>query len=131
MTKSSFPHFPCFVHAQTLLELEKSWDEKTQNTYQTSDVPMSSRFYLQDERKKKLQTFVQSSQFSQAHQRAERTDPDHCGAISGLSDDVVADDDKKLAYDDVTTIVKELIAKNPNAKLFVTGHSLGGPLANL
>ncbi|KAL3681657.1 hypothetical protein R1sor_024613 [Riccia sorocarpa] len=77
--------------------------------------------------RKTMDTFVDMC----ANSCQRRTDPDHCGAISGLSDAVVADDDKKLAYDDVTATVKELIAKNPDAKLFVTGHSLGGALANL
>jgi hypothetical protein len=48
---------------------------------------------------------------------------------SGLSQDVI--NDKILAYDDVTKVVKEFLEMNPNAKLFITGHSLGGALAML
>ncbi|CAM6100070.1 unnamed protein product [Calypogeia fissa] len=50
---------------------------------------------------------------------------------SGLPTDIIEDQDKILAYDDITKVVKGLLAENPNAKLFITGHSLGGALAML
>ncbi|KAL3681759.1 hypothetical protein R1sor_024715 [Riccia sorocarpa] len=48
--------------------------------------------------------------------------------MSGIAHD---QENKKLAYDHITATVKEIMKKNPEAKLFVTGHSLGGALANL
>ncbi|BBN05461.1 hypothetical protein MPTK1_3g13260 [Marchantia polymorpha subsp. ruderalis] len=48
---------------------------------------------------------------------------------SGLSAEVRRN--RQLAYDKATAVVKELMAANPEAKLFVTGHSLGGSLAAL
>ncbi|KAL2620313.1 hypothetical protein R1flu_000518 [Riccia fluitans] len=77
--------------------------------------------------RKRMETFV--SMCDRA--RSQRTNSHSDSAMSGLPADVVADQDKKLAYDDVTLKVKELISQNPDAKLFVTGHSLGGALANL
>ncbi|KAL2620314.1 hypothetical protein R1flu_000519 [Riccia fluitans] len=61
----------------------------------------------------------------------QRTNAHHGSAMSGLPADVVADKEKPLAYDDVTSEVKKLMSQNPAAKLFVTGHSLGGALANM
>ncbi len=52
-------------------------------------------------------------------------------ATSGLSDEIIANDDQKLAYDDITKKVAEIIHDNPDAKVFITGHSLGGALATL
>ncbi|KAG0582718.1 hypothetical protein KC19_3G080000 [Ceratodon purpureus] len=52
-------------------------------------------------------------------------------ATSGLSQEVIDDPDKVLAYDEITKQVSMLLLDNPNAKLFVTGHSLGGALAAL
>jgi hypothetical protein len=50
---------------------------------------------------------------------------------SGLSQKIIDDPDKPLAYDEITQQVSMLLHDNPNAKLFVTGHSLGGALAAL
>lgn len=44
---------------------------------------------------------------------------------------MIEDQDKLLAYDDVTAVVRELLGKHPSAKVYVTGHSLGGALAVL
>ncbi len=52
-------------------------------------------------------------------------------ATSGLSDEIIANDDQKLAYDEITKKVAEIIHDNPDAKVFITGHSLGGALATL
>lgn len=52
-------------------------------------------------------------------------------ATSGLPDSIVNDDNKLLAYDDITKQVALLLHDNPKAKLFITGHSLGGALAAL
>ncbi|CAM6032373.1 unnamed protein product [Sphagnum compactum] len=52
-------------------------------------------------------------------------------STSGLSDEIIANDDQKLAYDDITKKVAEIIHDNPDAKVFITGHSLGGALATL
>lgn len=52
-------------------------------------------------------------------------------ATSGLPDDIIADENKLLAYDDITKQVALLLHDNPKAKLFITGHSLGGALATL
>ncbi|KAL3681565.1 hypothetical protein R1sor_024521 [Riccia sorocarpa] len=51
--------------------------------------------------------------------------------MSGLSLDVQADGNKILAYGMITALVKDLMKENPKAKLFLTGHSLGGALANM
>ena len=56
---------------------------------------------------------------------------DSTPATSGLSDEVIADQDKMLAYDDITKIVETLLHDNPKAQVFITGHSLGGALAAL
>jgi predicted lipase len=48
---------------------------------------------------------------------------------SGLSEDIVQE--KDLAYDKITKTVCKLLLDNPNAKVFITGHSLGGALATL
>jgi hypothetical protein len=55
----------------------------------------------------------------------------HKEATSGLSDEIIANDDQQLAYDDITKKVAEIIHDNPDAKVFITGHSLGGALATL
>jgi len=47
--------------------------------------------------------------------------------ISGLSAEII--DSKELAYNIITQKVAELLEKYPQARLFVTGHSLGGALA--
>ena len=52
-------------------------------------------------------------------------------STSGLDKTVIEDNNKLLAYDDVTSVVRGLLAKNPGAKIYVTGHSLGGALAAL
>lgn len=52
-------------------------------------------------------------------------------AMSGLKQDVIDDRNRLLAYDDVTKVVRDLLNENPDAKLYVTGHSLGGALAAL
>lgn len=52
-------------------------------------------------------------------------------ATSGLSQKIIDDPDKPLAYDEITQQVAMLLHDNPNAKLFITGHSLGGALAAL
>ena len=44
---------------------------------------------------------------------------------------MIEDNEKLLAYDDVTSVVRGLLAKHPGAKIYVTGHSLGGALAAL
>lgn len=48
---------------------------------------------------------------------------------SGLSEDIVQE--KDLAYDKITKTVCKILLDNPNAKVFITGHSLGGALATL
>ena len=52
-------------------------------------------------------------------------------ASSGLADSVIKNSVKSLAFDDITIQVAKLLQANPKAKLFVTGHSLGGALATL
>ncbi|KAG0562443.1 hypothetical protein KC19_9G146700 [Ceratodon purpureus] len=52
-------------------------------------------------------------------------------STSGLDPNVIEDNNKLLAYDDVTSVVRGLLAKHPSAKIYVTGHSLGGALAAL
>jgi hypothetical protein len=52
-------------------------------------------------------------------------------STSGLDKTVIDDQNKLLAYDDVTSVVRELLGKHPSAKVYVTGHSLGGALAVL
>jgi hypothetical protein len=52
-------------------------------------------------------------------------------ASSGLADSVIKNPVKSLAFDDITIQVAKLLQANPKAKLFVTGHSLGGALATL
>lgn len=50
---------------------------------------------------------------------------------SGLADTIIADSEKILAYDHITEQVALILHDNPNAKLYITGHSLGGALAVL
>ena len=52
-------------------------------------------------------------------------------AASGLPQPVIDNPEKILAYDYITQVVKKLLEKNTNAKLYITGHSLGGALAML
>lgn len=52
-------------------------------------------------------------------------------AVSGLAKGIVDDEEKSLAFDDITNEVARLLDANPRAKLFVTGHSLGGALSSL
>jgi hypothetical protein len=52
-------------------------------------------------------------------------------STSGLDETVIADNQKLQAYDDVTKVVRRLLAEHPGAKIYVTGHSLGGALAAL
>ncbi|KAJ7539493.1 hypothetical protein O6H91_11G096300 [Diphasiastrum complanatum] len=70
--------------------------------------------------------------FAQIHRKLSRLDsmqPDE--SLSGLSEDVIADDEKLLAFDVVTKQVTDILQSNKNAKLYITGHSLGGALACL
>lgn len=60
-----------------------------------------------------------------------KTEIIHTMATSGLPQHIIDDDDKLLAYDDITKKVALLLHDNPKAKLFITGHSLGGALAAL
>ncbi|KAL2620142.1 hypothetical protein R1flu_000347 [Riccia fluitans] len=77
--------------------------------------------------RRRMESFVLMQQNALAQQRKE-----HEGsAMSGLPSQVVSDENKKLAYDDITKRVQKLMKLNPEAKLYVTGHSLGGALANL
>lgn len=52
-------------------------------------------------------------------------------STSGLSPDVIQDSHKLLAYDHITEVVRGLLSEHPGAKLYGTGHSLGGALATL
>jgi hypothetical protein len=52
-------------------------------------------------------------------------------ATSGLADHLVHNRGRSLAFDDITHEVALLMKDHPNAKLFITGHSLGGALATL
>ncbi|KAJ7557290.1 hypothetical protein O6H91_05G120800 [Diphasiastrum complanatum] len=73
-----------------------------------------------------LETFVQV--------HTKMSDPQKIGpgeSFSGLSKDVIADEEKLIAFDVVTTKVKEILQSHKNAKLYITGHSLGGALACL
>ncbi|KAL3681566.1 hypothetical protein R1sor_024522 [Riccia sorocarpa] len=66
--------------------------------------------------------------------RQQRVRPNRAGDKSEVPPDVhvPAEKDKKMrAYFHITALVEELMNQNPNAKLFLTGHSLGGALANL
>jgi hypothetical protein len=55
----------------------------------------------------------------------------HSDAISGLADHIIHNQGRSLAYDSITRRVAKLLYQNPRAKLFITGHSLGGALAAL
>nr|XP_024370010.1 uncharacterized protein LOC112279617 [Physcomitrium patens]PNR57011.1 hypothetical protein PHYPA_004004 [Physcomitrium patens] len=50
---------------------------------------------------------------------------------SGLAQGIIDDPAKELAYDAITKRVGLILKENPRAKLFITGHSLGGALAAL
>lgn len=52
-------------------------------------------------------------------------------AVSGLADYIIHSRGKSLAYDSITRQVALLLFHNPKAKLFITGHSLGGALSAL
>lgn len=52
-------------------------------------------------------------------------------ALSGLANRIVDEIEKPLAFDAITKKVAELLNDNPKAKLFITGHSLGGALSSL
>eukprot|EP00249_Psilotum_nudum_P022347 c28480_g1_i2 orf=166-1689(+) len=61
---------------------------------------------------------------------------EHCqGSVdaptSGLPNHLIDDVTKPLAFDDISKDVKELLKANPKAKLYITGHSLGGALSAL
>ncbi|KAL3681621.1 hypothetical protein R1sor_024577 [Riccia sorocarpa] len=77
----------------------------------------------------RMNTFVKLQNRAGSERAGGNKDED--SNLSGLSNSVKRDKYKKLAYDHVTKILKIIIRKNPNAKLFITGHSLGGALANL
>lgn len=61
----------------------------------------------------------------------EKTQISPSAPASGLPQDIIDAPEKFLAYDDITKVLKELVEKHPKAKLFITGHSLGGALAML
>lgn len=50
---------------------------------------------------------------------------------SGLPHQVLDDNKKVLAYDAICAEVRALLRENLGAKLYITGHSLGGALASL
>lgn len=50
---------------------------------------------------------------------------------SGLADHLIHNRGRSLAYDDITHEIAVIMHNNPKAKLFITGHSLGGALATL
>jgi hypothetical protein len=52
-------------------------------------------------------------------------------ATSGLADHLVHNRGRSLAFDDITHEVALLMKDHPNAKLFITSHSIGGALATL
>jgi hypothetical protein len=65
------------------------------------------------------------------HPKRTKEEINNTRPTSGLSEVIIADDDRMLAYDYITKIVGNLLHDNPLARLFVTGHSLGGALAVL
>ncbi|KAL3681687.1 hypothetical protein R1sor_024643 [Riccia sorocarpa] len=77
--------------------------------------------------RRQMETFVQMQRNALTQQRKDH----ERSAMSGLPREVVSDNKKQLAYDEVTRRVQKLMRQNPEAKLYVTGHSLGGALANL
>jgi hypothetical protein len=52
-------------------------------------------------------------------------------SASGLTEQLIHNRGRSLAYDDITHEIAVVLHDNPNAKLFFTGHSLGGALACL
>lgn len=50
---------------------------------------------------------------------------------SGLPERVINDNDKVLAYDAICAKLRVVLRQNLGAKLYITGHSLGGALASL
>ncbi|KAL3681618.1 hypothetical protein R1sor_024574 [Riccia sorocarpa] len=77
-----------------------------------------------------METFVNMQKSAASRQRAGQHEVGDSN-LSGLSNSVKSDKYKRLAYDYVTKRLKALMRQHQNAKLFVTGHSLGGALANL
>ncbi|KAJ7557289.1 hypothetical protein O6H91_05G120700 [Diphasiastrum complanatum] len=73
-----------------------------------------------------LETFVQVQTKISEPQNSRPGD-----SFSGLSKDVIADEDKLIAFDVVTMKIKKILQSNKNARLYITGHSLGGALACL
>jgi hypothetical protein len=65
------------------------------------------------------------------HPKRTKEEINNTRPTSGLSEVIIADDDRMLAYDYITKIVGNLLIDNPQARLLVTGHSLGGALAVL
>ncbi|XP_024370194.1 triacylglycerol lipase OBL1 [Physcomitrium patens] len=63
--------------------------------------------------------------------RKTREEIENAPATSGLAQDIIDDPAKELAYDAITKQVGLILKDNPRAKLFITGHSLGGALASL
>lgn len=59
------------------------------------------------------------------------SDIENTEAVSGLADHIIHSRGKMLAYEAITRKIALLLHRNPRAKLFITGHSLGGALAAL
>ncbi|KAG0600272.1 hypothetical protein M758_11G020500 [Ceratodon purpureus] len=83
-----------------------------------------------------LATREDPSSFTKLRNRAleakkHRRRADRMGASSGLAEHIIQNRGKSLAYDDINTQLSTILDENPKAKLFVTGHSLGGALASL
>jgi hypothetical protein len=64
----------------------------------------------------------------EVHKRTKQ-EIDKIPPTSGLSEKII--NTENLAYDYITKIVANLLYDHPQARLFVTGHSLGGALAAL
>ncbi|XP_073388688.1 triacylglycerol lipase OBL1 [Physcomitrium patens] len=88
---------------------------------------------------------IASSEATEAREQAEATatrtpvtphrrskeDIEKAPSTSGLAQGIIDDPAKELAYDAITKRVGLILKENPRAKLFITGHSLGGALASL